>query len=372
MWLFFGSADRFSGRGECCVFSLCGPAGRVSRRADSPGRRVKRVSSACEQLSLLSNLRRGGGDRTDADNIVPTERQHITQKQIQAGPMDNPWIQTTTVETFQKDVIEQSQDCPVVVDFWAEWCQPCQQLMPLLEKVAADYNGRFVLMKINVDELPEIAQAFGVQSIPFVVALVDGQPVSKLPGVVPEDQLRQWLDSFLPSPGVEAYNAGLQAEGSGDLETAEEQFRKAATLEPDAGPFQIALGRVLLALDRDLECGEVLERLEARGFLEPEAETLKEQLEMRSVVEDSGGTAAARDALEADPENIELKIRLAEALAVDKRYPDACELLLEVIRNDRTEVRDRAKDAMVTILAAMGPKSRQAADYRRQLATAFY
>lgn len=286
--------------------------------------------------------------------------------------MENPWIRTTTVETFQQDVIEQSTDVPVVVDFWAEWCQPCQQLMPIIEKLAAEYDGRFVLIKINVDELPQIAQAFGVQSIPFVVALIDGQPVSQLPGLGSEDEIRKWLDSFLPSPAVEAYNAGLQAEGAGDLETAEECFRKASELDPKTGPFQIALGRVLLALDRDQECSEVLEHLESRGFLEPEAETLKEQLEMRSEVEDSGGTASARAALDADPDNIELKIRLAEALSVDKRYSDACELLLDVIRTDRTEVRDKAKEAMVTILAAMGPKSRQASDYRRQLATAFY
>lgn len=286
--------------------------------------------------------------------------------------MENPWIRTTTVETFQQDVVEQSAQCPVVVDFWAEWCQPCQMLMPILEKVAADSNGRFVLMKINVDEQPQLAQAFGVQNIPFVVAMIDGQPVSKLPGVGTEEQVRQWIDSFVPSPAVEAFNAGLQTEEAGQPEAAEPHYRQAVELEPDTPQFKIALGRVLLALDREQECSELVEALEARGFLEPEAEALKEQLAMRSQVEESGGTAAARSALAADPENVELKIQLAEALSVDKRYADACELLLEIIRNDRTEARDRAKEVMVTVLSAMGPKSRQASDFRRQLATAFY
>lgn len=285
--------------------------------------------------------------------------------------MESPWIRTTTTENFRKDVIEQSGDCPVVLDFWAEWCQPCKMLMPIMERLACDYDGRFILMKINVDEMQEIAQAFGVQSIPFVVAMIDGQPVSQLPGVGDENQVRQWLDSFLPSPAMDAWNSGMQAEQAGDLETAEKQFRRATELE-DTPQAQIGLARVLLGLDRDLESGEIIEQLETRGFLEPEAEQLKEQLEMRSSVEDSGGTAAARIELDADPDNLELQIRLAEALAVDKRYTEACETLLEIVRNDHTEVRVKAKDAMVTILAAMGAKSKQASDFRRQLATAMY
>ncbi|MEP3478067.1 MAG: tetratricopeptide repeat protein [Fuerstiella sp.] len=286
--------------------------------------------------------------------------------------MDSQWIRTTTAETFQQDVVEQSGSVPIVVDFWAEWCQPCQQLMPLLEKLAVDFDGRFILMKINVDEQPELAGAFGVQSVPFVIAMVDGQPLSQLPGIVPEPQLKEWLESFLPSPAVEAYNAALQMEAAGEIEKACELLVEAVRLDAEAPIFQIALARVLLALDQDQECEELLERLESRGFLEPEAQQIKSQLEMKSVVEDSGGITTARAALDADPENTQVKIQLAEALAVDKRYAEACDLLLEIVIADRTEVRDQAKDAMVTVLGSMGPKSKLAGDYRRRLATAFY
>lgn len=286
--------------------------------------------------------------------------------------MESQWIRTTTADTFRQDVVEQSQDCPVVVDFWAEWCQPCKQLMPILEKLAVDFDGRFILMKVNVDEQPELAGAFGVQSIPFVIAMVDGQPASQLPGVMPEAEVRQWLETFLPSPAVEAFNAGLAAESEEDFATAETHFANAVSLDADAPQFQIAYARILLHLDREQECREIVEKLESRGFLEPEAEVLKEQLELRANVEDSGGITTARAALEADPDNLELIIQLAEAMSVERRYPEACELLLEVVRKDRTVVRERAKEAMVVILGAMGPKSRQAADFRRQLATAFY
>jgi putative thioredoxin len=284
----------------------------------------------------------------------------------------NPHISSTTTDTFRADVIEASTQVPIVADFWAEWCGPCQQLMPILEQLATEYAGRFRLVKINVDECPEIAGALGVQSIPLVLAFIDGQPASQLPGANDEKSVRQWLDSFLPSPAVEAWNAALAAESEGRLEDAESGFRAALEAEPERADFSIALARILLAQDRNQECSEIIARLEARGFLEPEAEVLRDQLALKSQVKDSGGTIRAREALAADPNNRELQLRLAEALGVDKNFEEACNILLDIVRNEFGEQRDQAKEAMVTILALMGPKSHLASDFRRQLATAYY
>ena len=280
-------------------------------------------------------------------------------------------ISNATSESFRADVMEASMTCPVVADFWADWCQPCKQLMPILEKLATDYAGRFRLVKINVDESPEIAGALGIQSIPFVLAFVDGQPVSQLPGVADEAGVRKWLDSFLPSPAIDAFDEGVDAEAAGRLDDAETAFRKAVDLD-DNPAFKIALARVLIGLDRDQEAAEIIAALETRGFLEPDAESLKDQLEMRSHVEESGGTKHVREELAADPGNRTLQARLAEALAVDKQYEEACDLLLDIIRSESGPEQHAAKEAMVTILAAMGPKSRLAADYRKKLATAYY
>ena len=124
--------------------------------------------------------------------------------------------------------------------------------------------------------------------------------------------------------------------------------------------------------DRDLEAREILEELEKRGYLEPEAEVLKSQLEMRSQVEDSGGVAEARKALEANPTDLNLKLLLAEAYGADSRFEEACELLLEIVRQDRSGVGMQAKDVMVQLLTVMGARSKLASEYRRKLATAFY
>lgn len=283
-----------------------------------------------------------------------------------------PSIISATMETFREDVIQQSQIRPVVVDFWAEWCAPCRQLIPLLEKLTTEANGAFCLVKVNVDECPEIAGAFGVQSIPFVVAMVDGQPVSHFAGVQTEPQLREWLKGFMPSPSIEAFDQGQQHEADGSLELAEASYRKAADLEPEIADFRIAHARVLIELNRDQEAREILDELNKRGYLEPEAQALVAQLEMRSQVEESGGVAEAKKALEANPSDLKLQLKLAEAYGADSRFEEACTMLLEIVKADRSGVGVAAKEAMVGLLTVMGPKSKLASDFRRKLATAFY
>jgi len=282
------------------------------------------------------------------------------------------WIKATTTDTFREDVMEASMQRPVIVDFWAEWCQPCQQLMPALEAAANEYQGRLALVKVNVDECPEIAGAFGVQSIPFVVAMVQGQPVSQFQGARSPDEIKAWIEQIVPSPAAEAFEQGQSHEAEGALDLAEGFYRKSVELDPEVAAHKIALARVLLGLDREQECREIIDELGARGFLEPEAEALKEQLEVRERVEDSGGVSDARAELEKDPDDLELQLKLAEALGADNRFEEACELCLNVIAKQRDGVGERAKEVMVGILTVMGPKSKMASEFRRKLATAFY
>ena len=284
---------------------------------------------------------------------------------------DSHWIVETTTPSFESDVIQRSMDVPVVVDFWAPWCGPCRQLGPVLEKLADEYGGRFVLAKVNVDESSEIAGAFGIQSIPLVVAIVGGQPVNQFTGVLPEDGIRQWLGTFLPSPADDAFKEGERLEESDPAE-AEKQFRRSVELDPQRDEFRIALARVLLRQDREQECREIIDKLAERGFLEPEAERIRSQLEVLANVEESGGVQEARALVQANPGDPSHRLTLAEAMAVDRRFDEACEICLEIIAQDRDGLGRDAKETMVRILDMLGPQSELANQYRRRLATAFY
>ncbi|MBI1312094.1 thioredoxin [bacterium] len=284
---------------------------------------------------------------------------------------ESSWIYDVGIEQFEPDVIERSMAATVIVDFWAPWCQPCRALGPLLEQIVKESGGRVLLAKINVDENQELAGMMRVQSIPTVVAFVEGQPVDHFMGVLPEDQLREWVSRLLPSRAEELVNEALAIEVT-EPAKAEQKLREALTLEAQDAT-KIHLARVLLAQGRDEECSTVIAELDARGFLEPEAQAIRTQLELRVTAEESGGVQAARAAAEANPDDLSLQIHLADALAVDGKYRDAFDILLTVVeKNLGGEHGNTAKKQMVDLFGVLGEASPLVGEYRRKLATLLY
>src|SRR4051812_49270553 len=207
-----------------------------------------------------------------------------------------PYIIEATPETFQRDVIERSHEVPVLVDFWAAWCQPCRLLGPVLERLAQEYEGRFVLAKANTERLPEIAASFGVRSIPAVYGLRDGRIVDGFVGVQPEAAIRAFLGRLLPSP-AEALVAEARDLEATDPRAAEAKYRQALQLSATEPWTKIGLARLLLKQDRVEEARAILEDLGRRGFLEPEAERLQAELDLRDRARGAGGVEAARAAV---------------------------------------------------------------------------
>jgi putative thioredoxin len=253
-----------------------------------------------------------------------------------------------TDATFDEVVVEGSKTRPVVVDMWAAWCGPCRTLTPILEKVAEERGGAFLLAKLDTDANPSVAQAFGVQSIPTVVAFKEGQPVTGFVGAYPEPEVNRFVDSILPTEADRRAEDARSVEASGDLEGAEQRYREALAEDPDNREAGIGLARILV--DRgELDAAE---DLAARHRPDPEAERVLAGIEMRRWLDaPADGTLGHAKRLAASGD-------LAGGLAG----------MLQALSEDR----DAARDAMVKVFTAAGEDDPLVGEYRRLLARALF
>jgi putative thioredoxin len=281
-----------------------------------------------------------------------------------------PYVIEPSEQSFAADVIEQSAQTPVVVDFWAPWCGPCRLLTPVLEKLAGEFGGQFILAKVNTEVQQSLAAAFRVQSIPTVVAFRDRQLIDMFQGALPEAAVREWLLRLLPTEAERLIREAAQCE-SGDAARAEPLYRRALQFEPQYDPARIGLARTLLVLGRLEEAALLIAELEARGYLEPEAERVRSQLHLLQASKQGGGVAVLRRRVEADPGNLTLRVQLADALAAVGETREALETCLQVIRQDRIGVGPQAKQAMLDILNTLDDDD-LASEFRRKLASLLY
>ena len=288
-----------------------------------------------------------------------------------ASAANQAHVVEVTAENFVREVIERSNETPVVVDFWATWCQPCRILGPVLEKLAVEAGGTFILAKAETEALPEIAAEFGVRSIPAVFAVRDGRVVDSFVGALPESSIRAWLERIMPTPAERLAAEALRLEAT-EPAAAESRYREALALTPTDAAVKTGLARVLLLQGQADETRKLVAELEARGYLEPEAEAVKAGLALRDQGAASGGVEASRDALAADPTDPPRKLHLAEALAASGAYDEALELALAVVEEGGKEAREAARRVMINVFQLLPADSEVVADYRRRLSAALY
>jgi putative thioredoxin len=224
-----------------------------------------------------------------------------------------------TAATFERDVIEASATMLVVVDFWAPWCAPCRVLGPVLDKLEREYGGRFRLAKVNLDETQELAAAFGVRSIPDVMAFHGGRPVAHFQGAQPESQVRAFIDGLLPSPSeLERLKGG------------EANLRKALELDPKNDAARLDLAELLVELGRSDEAERLLDEVQDNAALDARRDALRAAAGFAR----GGGESenALRSRLAANPDDLEARYALAERHAAARRYREAMDELLAIVR----------------------------------------
>lgn len=268
-------------------------------------------------------------------------------------------------------LIEESHKRPVVVDFWADWCEPCKVLMPLLEKIATEYQGAFLLAKVNADEQGAIVQQFGVRSLPTVMVIQDGQPVDGFAGAQSEVQVRELLAKYLPKPWDGLLQLAQEALAEGDFPRALTPLRQAWE---DSGRLYEITVALIHALIESLRLDEAQTLLDGVRMADQDAayEQLRAQLEIKREAAKSPEIEALEAQLAANPDDLDVRHQLAVQFTNAGQFKDAMEHLITILRQDREHGDGATRKALLDTIASLGKGDPLAAQYQRKLYSLLY
>jgi len=282
----------------------------------------------------------------------------------------NQWTIEVSEAEFEAAVLDRSTEVPVLVDFWAPWCGPCRVLGPVLEKLAAEYAGDFILAKVNVDESPSLAGALGIQGIPAVKLFRDGDIASEFTGALPEPEVREFLSRFLPSVADKRAQHAAQLEQEGKGTQAKTIYQEILDSDPNHAKALLGMGRLLM---NEGDGTGALERLEQVSLV---AEERKEadRLIARIKLQEGGAqdVAALQARVKVEPNNLEARFELAQALAGMEKYEEALTEFLTIVKTDRGFQDDGGRKAMVQIFEVLGSDHPLTDRFRSELASVLF
>jgi putative thioredoxin len=268
-------------------------------------------------------------------------------------------------------LIDESHKRPVVVDFWADWCEPCKVLMPLLEKIAHEYQGAFLLARVNADEQQGISKQFGVRSLPTVMVIQDGQPVDGFAGAQPEAQVREMLEKYLPEPWDGLLQMAQEFMEQGDFTQALTPLRQA--WEDSGHRYDITLAYVH-ALIECLRLDEAETILDGVRMADQDAayEQLRAQLEIKREAAKSPEIEALEQQLAANPDDLDVRHNLAVQYTSAGHFRDAMEHFIDILQQDLDHGDGATKKLLLDTIASLGKGDPLAVEYQRKLYSLLY
>ena len=282
----------------------------------------------------------------------------------------NQWTIEVSEAEFEAAVLGRSLEVPVLVDFWAPWCAPCRVLGPVLEKLAEEYAGDFVLAKVNVDESPSLAGALGIQGIPAVKLFRDGQITSEFTGALPEPAVREFLSRFLPSDADKRAQQAALLERKGKSDQAKAAYQAILDSDPNHAKALLGIGRLLMNEGDPETALSYLDKISLVAEERKEADPLIARLKLQEGGDQN--VAALRAAVKANPDDLEARFNLAQGLAARENYEEALAEFLTVVKTDRRFQDDGARKGMVQIFEVLGSDHPLTDRFRSELAAALF
>jgi putative thioredoxin len=285
-------------------------------------------------------------------------------------------IKETTTQSFMKDVIEESKRQPVLIDFWAPWCGPCKQLTPILEKVVKGAKGKVKLVKMNIDDHPAIPGQMGIQSIPAVIAFVNGQPADGFMGALPEGQVNAFIER-LTKGAVAGETKDLLAEAdaalaTGDVQTASSIYSEVLAEDKANVAALSGLARCYLAMKETEKAKQVLTQVPEAKRSDAGYAAAKAALDVAEQASAVGPVGELEQRVKANPLDHQARFDLAVALNAANRRGEAVEHLMEIVRRDRKWNDDGARKQLVQFFEAWGPADEATVAGRKRLSSILF